>query len=236
MLRDKKIEPPFFEIGPKAYIYGEEMVSLAGTIDAAAKKYDVRVILTPQYTDIYQVSQAIGASDNVLVFAQHMDSLIPGRGLGSVLPEAVKAAGAVGVMLNHVEKQLTVAELRACIMRAEELGLFSIVCSDSIDEAAAIAHFAPDIIVCEPSDLVGTGQTSDEGYMYASRDAVKAVNPEIQVLQSAGISSGDDVYKVILTGAEATGTTSGIMKAGDKEAMVYEMLGALRKAWDEVHR
>ena len=35
-------------------------------------------------------------------FAQHMDYLPVGRGLGSV-SEAVKAAGAVGVMLNHAE-------------------------------------------------------------------------------------------------------------------------------------
>jgi len=232
MLKDKKIKPPFFEIGPKAYMYGDEMVSLAKTIDAAAKLFDVRVILTPQYTDIYRVAQE---TENVLVFSQHMDSLGIGRGLGSVLPEAVKAAGAVGVMLNHVEKQLSVAELRACIRRAEEVGLFSIVCADSIAEAAAIACFAPDIIVCEPSELIGAGQKSDEEYVQASTNAVKSVNPEIMVLQAAGISTGDDVYSVIRAGADATGTTSGIMKADDKEAMVYEMLGAVRRAWDERH-
>jgi len=147
----------------------------------------------------------------------------------------VKASGAVGVMLNHAEKQLTVAELKACIKRAEEVGLFSIVCADSIAEASAIAHFAPDIIVCEPSGLIGTGQTSDMEYVQASIAAVKSVNPDILVLQGAGISNGNDVYKVIRAGAEATGTTSGIMKADNKEAMVDEMLGAVRRAWDEAH-
>ena len=232
MLKDRKIQPPFFEIGPKAYMYGDDMVALAKVIDVASKKYDVRVILTPQYIDISRVAEA---TENVLVFAQHMDSLEVGRGLGSVLPESVKAAGAVGVMLNHVEKQLTVAELRACILRAEETGLFSIVCADSIAEAAAIAHFAPDIIVCEPSELIGTGQKSDEEYVQASTAAIKSINPDIQILQAAGISSGEDVYSVIRAGAEATGTTSGIMRADDKEAMVYEMLGAVRRAWDEIH-
>ena len=228
-----KIKPPFFEIGPKAFMYGDEMVALAKVIDAASKKYDVRVILTPQYADIYRVAQA---TENVLVFAQHMDSLQVGRGLGSVLPESVKAAGAVGVMLNHVEKQLTIAELNACIRRAEEIGLYTIVCSDSVMEAMGIAQLKPDIIVCEPSNLIGTGQTSDDEYVQASIAAVKSVNPDILVLQGAGISNGEDVYKVIRAGAEATGTTSGIMKAADKEAMVYEMLGAVRKAWDEAHK
>ena len=232
MLKDKKIQPPFFEIGPKAYMYGDDMVSLAKIMDKASKEYDVRVILTPQYTDIYRIAHE---TENVLVFAQHMDPLLPGRGLGTVLPEAVKAAGAVGVMLNHTEKQVNLTELKASIQRAEEVGLFSIVCADSIAEATAIAHFAPDIIVCEPSELIGTGQRSDEEYVIASIKAVKSVNPEIQILQAAGISNGNDVYNVIRAGAEATGTTSGIMKADDKEAMVYEMLGAVRRAWDEIH-
>lgn len=232
MLKDKRIEPPFFEIGPKAYMYGDDMVALAKTMDAAAKKYDVRIILTPQYTDIYRIAQE---TTNILVFAQHMDSLEIGRGLGSVLPEAVKAAGAVGVMLNHAEKQLTLAELKASIKRAEEVGLYTIVCSDSIEEATAIAHLNPDIIVCEPTELIGTGQTSDDEYMKDSIAAVKSVNPDIQILQGAGISNGQDVYNVIKSGAEATGTTSGIMKAENKEAMVDEMISAVRRAWDEVH-
>ncbi len=61
-------------------------------------------------------------------------------------------------------------------------------------------------------------------------------HPEIQVLQGTGISNGKDVYNIIRAGAEATGTTSGIMKAADKEAMVDEMLGALRRAWNENHK
>jgi len=232
LLKNKKIKPPFFEIGPKAYMYGDEMIALAKVIDAAAGKYNVRVILTPQYTDIYRVAQA---TENILVFAQHMDSLPVGRGLGAVLPEAVKAAGAVGVMLNHVEKQLTIAEIKMCIKRAEDIGIYSIVCADSIAEARAIAQFNPDIIVCEPSELIGTGQTSGEEYVRLTNEAIRAVNPDIQILQAAGISNGRDVYNVIRSGAEATGTTSGIMKAADKEAMVDEMLGALRRAWDEIN-
>lgn len=233
MLKNKQIKPPFFEIGPKAYMYGDEMVALAKVIDEAAKKYDVRVILTPQYTDIYRISTE---TQNTLVFAQHMDPLPVGKGLGAVLPEAVKAAGADGVMLNHAEKPLSIAELRSIIERAETLGLYTIVCADTCIEAAAIAHLNPDIIVCEPSDLIGTGRMSDEETIRVSIQAVKSVNPEILVLPGAGISSGRDVYRVISCGAEATGTTSGIMKAADRPAMVREMLSALREAWDKTHR
>ena len=65
--------------------------------------------------------------------------------------------------------------------------------------------------------------------------AVRAINPEIMVLQGAGISNGQDVYNTIKLGAQATGSTSGIIKAADPYAMVEEMLYSLRKAWDELH-
>lgn len=154
MYKGLEIKPPFFEIGPKAYLYGEGMLELAKAADKAAKKYDVRIILTPQYTDIRLLVKEI---ENLLIFAQHMDALPVGRGLGSVLPEAVKAAGAVVVMLNHAEKPMSISDLRRTIKRADEVGLVFIVCADSIEEASAIAHFAPNIIVAEPSELIGTG-------------------------------------------------------------------------------
>ena len=61
------------------------------------------------------------------------------------------------------------------------------------------------------------------------------INPEIMVLQGAGISNGQDVYNTIKLGAQATGSTSGILKAADPYAMVEEMIYNLRKAWDELH-
>ena len=229
MFNGNSVKPPFFEIGPKAYLYGEQMLALARAAEAASLKYDVRVIITPQYTDI---SMLAAETPNLLVFAQHMDPLPVGRGLGSVLPEAVKAAGASGVMLNHAEKPMAMADLRKAIKRAREVGLISIVCADSIEEAAAIAHFSPDIIVAEPSELIGTGKTSDREYVVATTGAIKAVNPDIQILQAAGIKNGDDVYRVIAAGAEATGSTSGIIKAADPAAMTDEMICAVRRGWD----
>ena len=233
MYQGLKIRPPFFEIGPKAFMYGERMLKLAKAADVASKKYDVRIILTPQYADIRMLAQE---TEHLLIFAPHMDSLPVGRGLGAVLPEAVKAAGAVGVMLNHAEKPLGISVLNQTIKRADEVGLATIVCADTIEEAEAIAHFAPNIIVAEPTRLIGNGQTSDEKYIVGTTTAIKRINPEILVLQGAGISNGKDVYNVIKTGADATGTTSGIMKAADPEAMLEEMICAVRTAWNEMYQ
>src|SRR5690606_18440790 len=103
-------------------------------------------------------------------------------------------------------------------------------------EAAAIAHFAPNIIVAEQSELIGTGQTSDEEYIAKTSEAVRAVNPEILLLQGGGVSSGADVYRIIKAGAKAVGTSSGIAKAKDPMAMFEEMIKAVRVAWNEFHQ
>ena len=109
MYKGISIKPPFFEIGPKSYLYGEEVLELAKLADAASKKYDVDIIFTTPYADIKTVADA---TDRLFVFAPHMDPLPVGRGLADILPESVKAAGAVGVMLNHCEKPLTYSTLR----------------------------------------------------------------------------------------------------------------------------
>jgi len=233
MYKDFKIKPPFFEIGPKAYLYGEEMLALAKDIDKVAMKYDVDIIVTPQYTDIKLLADN---TERILVFAQHMDSLPIGRGLGSVLPEAVKAAGAVGVMLNHAEKPITLEEIKKTIERADEVGLATIVCADTVEDVSAIACLEPNLIVAEPTKLIGTGQTSNMNYVKDTIETVKSINPDIMVLQGAGISNGEDVYNVIMAGAMATGSTSGIIKAKDPAAMIEEMIYSLRTAWDKLYK
>jgi len=233
MYKGFKIKHPFFEFGPKAYLYGDELLKLAKFIDKVAMKYDVDVIVTPQYTDIRLLADN---TERIFVFAQHMDYLPVGRGLGSVLPEAVKAAGAVGVMLNHAEKPLTFDVIEKTIKRADEVGLATIVCANTIEDVKTIAKMGPNLIVAEPTELIGTGKTSDSNYVLETIRIVKEINPDIMVLQGAGISNGQDVYNVIKLGAQATGSTSGIIKAKDPYAMVEEMLYNLRKAWDELHK
>ncbi|HWR23339.1 MAG TPA: triose-phosphate isomerase [Feifaniaceae bacterium] len=230
MLKGFALKPPFFEIGPKSYLYGDDVLALALAADAAARKYDIDIIFTTPVADIRRVAEHVA---RIFVFAPHMDPIAPGRGLADTLPESLLAAGARGVMLNHCEKPIPLATLNQTIRRADEVGLATIVCTDSIHEAAAAAHLAPNIIVAEPTELIGTGKASGMEYVRESIDAVKRVDPDIYVLQGAGISNGQDVYRVIFAGAEATGSSSGIVKAPDRAAMIDEMIGAVRRAWDD---
>lgn len=230
MAAKRKINMPFFEIGPKSYLFGDDILDLALAADAAAAKYGVDIIFTTPVVDIRRVAEA---TKHIHVFAPHMDPICPGRGLADVLPESLVAAGAVGVMLNHCEKPLTPDVLEATIKRADEVGLVTIVCADSMADAASIAAMNPDIIVAEPSELIGTGVSVGPEYVAAATRSVKDVNPDILVLTAAGISSGEDVYNTIISGADATGSSSGIAKAKDRAAMVDEMIAAVRRAWDE---
>ena len=224
------IKAPFFEIGPKSYLYGQDVIDLAIAADKASEKYDVDIIFT---TPIVEIARVKAATKRIHVFAPHMDPIVPGRGLADILPESLVAAGAEGVMLNHVEKPVTFETLAATIKRAEEVGLTTIVCADSMADASKIATLHPDIIVAEPSELIGTGVSVGPEYVEAATKCVKDVDANILVLTAAGISNGQDVYNTIIAGADATGSSSGVAKAADRAAMVDEMIAAVRKAWDE---
>jgi triosephosphate isomerase len=233
MHRPLSLKPPFFEFGPKAYLYGESMLALARAIDESAIRHDVDIILTVGYTDIRPIAEA---TQRVNVFAPHMDPLQVGAGSGAVLAEAIKHAGAVGVQLNHCEKPISRELLKATIARAKEVGLAIMACADSLDDVKAIAAMGPTVLVAEPTELIGTGQTSDDDYVRDTIATVQAINPDVMVLQAAGISTGKDVYDVIRQGAQATGCASGIAKAANPAAMAEEMISSVRKAWDEAHR
>ena len=232
-MRNLILKPPFFEIGPKNYLFGDDILDLARIADEAAAKYDVRVIYTTPYADIRRVAESV---KNLKVFAPHMDDIPVGRGLACVLGESLKAAGADGVMLNHAERPLPASTLVRTLNRARELGLMSIVCADSMAETRAVAEMHPDLMITEPTELIGTGQAADLSYVKTSVDAITKIDPNIGILVGGGISNGTDVYNTIMAGADATGSSSGIVKAADPGAMVDEMLQALRQAWDDRHK
>lgn len=138
-------------------------------------------------------------------------------------------------MLNHAEKPLSPEVLDRPLNARMKLVSEQSFGADTVEDVKNIAKMAPNIIVAEPTELIGTGTTSDSSYVTETIKTVEAINPDIMVLQGAGISNGQDVYNTIKLGAQATGTTSGIMKSDRPYEMVEEMIYNLRKAWDELH-
>lgn len=224
------IRTPFFVFNPKSYLFGENLLELVREADTLAEEFPISIFVTVPFADIAAVSSN---SQNIIVTAQHLDGIYPDKGMGHVLPESLYEAGARAVFLNHAERPLTLNGLAKAIKRAAELEIITIVCADSIVEAKAITMLSPDIILCEPSELIGTGKTSDESYVKETIEAVKSLNPNILVMQAAGISTADDVYRTILLQADGVGCTSGIVKAKDPKKMLRDMVEATVKASNE---
>jgi len=229
------LRAPVFEIGLKGYVYGAEAVRLAVAADRLAAAHDVAIVFDPQAVDIAAVA---AATSQVLVFAQHLDPVTIGRGVGAMLPEAVRASGASGVLLNHSERRLSLGDLRRTVERAKEVGLATLVCADSPEEAAAIAMFGPDVVLAEPPELIATGRstaTEMRSFVERSIAAVRAVDPSVLVMCSAGIRTADDVAGMIRLGVDGTGSTSGILKARDPIGQMTAMVEAVARTWRELH-
>lgn len=225
------IRTPFFEVGVKNYLFGDDVLNLALAADQAAEAYDIDVLFIAPYLELRRVAER---TRRIIVLAPHMDPIRPGSGMADVLPEAVRAAGGKGVVINHCERPMTLSAIKKVIDRARELDLISFACADTIAEARAIAELRPDIINPEPTELIGSGSASGMGYVRASIQAVKSVCPHILVEQAAGITSGEQVYRFILAGAEAVGAASGICTAKDPRQTLTDMVRNVRKARNEL--
>lgn len=225
-----KAKAPFLVVNPKSYLWGEKSLELAKASDKAAKETGLPIYFTAPFADLRMIKEN---TTDVIVCAQSLDPLVPGRGMGHVLPESLKEAGADAVFLNHAENPKTLADLNACIKRAKELDMTTIVCADSVDEARAVCCLGADIVLAEPTDLIGTGQVADDSYTIETVKALHEINPEVLVMIASGVSKAADCYNVVKLGADGTGATSGILNAPDSGAAVLEWAKEIQRAWDE---
>lgn len=222
-----KVRTPFLVVNPKSYLYGKRSLDLALAADKIAKETGIEMFFTCPFADIRYISEN---TTNVIVTAQHMESLKPGRGMGHVLPESLKEAGAKAVFLNHAENPMTIAELSKTIERARELDIKTIVCADSVSEAVALSKFNPDIILAEPTELIGTGKTADNSYVIETTEKIREMSPNTLVMIASGVTTAEDVYNVIKLGADGTGGTNGILGAPDPKKRIEEWAEAMVRA------
>ena len=235
MTNRARIRPPVFEIGLKGYCWGAEAVRLAVEADHLAAELGVSVVFDPQTVDIPAVA---AATSRILVFAQHTDPVAPGRGVGAILAEALRDAGAVGTLLNHSERPMSLGAMTAAIHRARAVGLSTLVFADSPAEAAALAHLGPDIVLAEPPELIATGVSAGSAmadFVTEAAAAVRSVNPEVLVMSGAGVNGPQDVDRMIRLGLDGTGSSSGILRAADPVATMRAMLEAEARAWADTH-
>lgn len=231
----RELRPPVFEIGLKGYLWGEAAVALAVAADRLAGELDVSIVFDPQAVDIAAVA---AATHHLSVFAQHLDPLEPGRGVGAMLAEAVREAGASGAMLNHSERPMPLSDIARAVERAKQVGLRTLVYADSPEQAAIVAGFGPDIVLAEPPELIAgprSAATEMRGFVERAVELVGDVDSRIVVMCGAGVQGPGDVAAMMALGVGGTGSSSGILMAPDPVGRMTEMIAAMRRAWDMAH-
>lgn len=224
-----KLQTPMIIINFKTYLEatGKKAVELAKKAEKASKETGVYIGVVPQFCDIKSVAEAV----EIPVYAQHIDPIQPGSNTGHILAEAVKEAGAVGTLINHSEKQITIADIDAVIKLANQESLISCVCTSNPPISAAVAYLNPDIISIEPPELIGTGVAVSKAQPEAVTNTIKLVrkvNNDAIILCGAGISHGEDVSVALRLGTYGVLVASGIVKAKDPYMMIREFADSAR--------
>lgn len=222
------LKTPVIVLNVKTYAEAtnKKALEIAKLMDKLSKETGVSMAIAVQATDISLCEKNV----TIPVFAEHIDPIKPGSHTGWTLPEAVKAAGAVGTLINHSEHRLKLADIDLCITRAKELELDHIVCSNNIATSKAIAAFSPNFIAVEPPELIGgdiSVTTADPGIVSGSVDAVRRTDKKVKVLCGAGVKNGKDVAKAVELGSDGVLLASGIVKAKDKEKVIRDLASGL---------
>jgi len=218
-----KIRTPLILVNFKTYPEGtgKRALELAKMAEKVSLETDVCMSVAPQFADI----SLIARSASVPVFAQHVDPIKFGSFTGHILAESVKEAGAIGTLINHSERQLSLADIDATIKRTQELDLVSVVCANNPSVSAAVAALKPNMTAVEPPELIGTGipvsQAKPE-VVTSTVELIKRINPNVVVLCGAGITTGKDVAAALRLGTEGVLVASGVVKAKDPYRVLLE--------------
>ena len=100
------IRTPIIIINFKTYPQGtgRAALNLSKIADKISEETGTCIAVSPQFTDLAIISKEV----HIPVFAQHIDPILPGSNTGHILPEAVIEAGAIGTLINHSERRLSI--------------------------------------------------------------------------------------------------------------------------------
>jgi triosephosphate isomerase len=221
-------ETPIVILNFKTYLEstGKNALKLAKSSEIVAEETGVNIMVAPQYADIYRIKEAV----NIPVLSQHIDPVDAGGHTGSILPECVKEAGAVGTLINHSEQRMELFEIDAAVKKAFSLGMSSVVCTNNIETSSAAATLNPDFVAIEPPELIGSGipvSQAEPEIVEKTVEMIHKINPQVRVLCGAGISTGDDLKAALDLGSEGVLLASGIILADDPEKALLDLVSKI---------
>ncbi|MCX6819397.1 MAG: triose-phosphate isomerase [Candidatus Aenigmarchaeota archaeon] len=215
---------PIIVINFKTYetATGKKAVELAKIIEEFVGKADV--IVCPQFTDLKAITDAV----KIPVFAQHIDPVKFGSYTGHVLPESVKEAGCFGTLINHAERRIDMATIKACIERAKYVGLTTICCVPSIEDAEAVVAYKPDYIAFEEPSLISSGKSISKTEPDAVKEFAEAISKTSSIpLCGAGVSNGEDVRAAIDLGTKGVLLASAVTKAVNPRTVMEDLVSLI---------
>lgn len=200
---------------------GENAVNLAKICEKVAKSSGKTIIVAVTNNDVYRVAKAV----SIPVFSQHIDAIEYGAYTGHVLPENVKESGASGVLINHSEDRIKIADIKRAVELARRAGLISAVCAATPLEVAKFAEFRPDFIAIEPPELISGKISVSRAKPEVIINSLKKVK-KIPLLTGAGVKTTEDVKLAINYGTKGVLIASGVAKSEDPEkALSYLVKG-----------
>ena len=218
------MELPVLVVNFKTYpsASGQNALELARIHEKVAKDTGANIAIAVQATDLRMIADQV----SIPVLGQHYDNAEEGAFTGHITPHSIKASGAYGSLLNHAERKMEIDDIQKAIDAGRSLGLFTLVCADTIYTGNAIAELNPDLVAVEPPDLIGGDVSVCEANPQIVYDAVEMIGKG-KVLVGAGIKSRADVASAIKCGASGVLLASGITKALDPEKKLRELVDGL---------
>ena len=219
---------PIIIVNLKTYSqgYGYEGFKLCKIIEELSKEFNVNLAAAVSAVDIQDYSNNL----KIPIFAQHVDGVSFGSNTGSILPEAVKQAGAFGTLINHAECQLPPEEIQASLQRCRGVGLSTVLCTADVEATKRGATLNPDMLAVEPPELIGGEISVSTAKPEVIRDSVSAVNqinPGIPVLCGAGVKDQADVSKALSLGSQGILLASGVVKSSEPRKVLIDLIQGL---------
>ena len=214
---------PYIFLNLKTYeqATGENALNLAKIAQKVAAEGKADIIVIAQAVDI----RLLVDETKVLVFAQHADLESYGAHTGKVTLEAIKQAGAAGVMINHSEDRMDMDSIKKMAKRCKELEIPMLVCVANLEEAKTVTKLKPEYIAYEDPELIGSGKAITKQNPDGVMKFAELVKGKTISLCGAGISSGIDFVKALEMGCNGVLLASAFTKAEDPEEMLMKFAG-----------
>lgn len=204
---------------------GDNAYSLLKTMEKVWEERGVSLIASLNPLDLGALRDKV----NIPLIIQHADATDFGAFTGSINLEISKERGANGVLINHSEKRLNIADIDYLVERAKSLGLISVVCANNSRVSGALAFLKPNFIAMEPPELIGGNISVSKAKPEAITETIEAVKSvaNIPVLVGAGIKNREDVKRAMELGAEGVLVASGIVKAKNPEKALNDLIDGM---------